>query len=373
MNFRFFSGSLVTVLCFYHPLVASLKLNPKIVTASLSKNNVHIGSKHSLEGISNSPPAAFLKLRSDPLPQPAQSESKPSSALSFAQQIIVLPALMKITATFMVPCTKACCEFVSLTTENTAEGCTKVFKTISSCVVENARKVPPTAVKSANCVSRMCTSFVRNSIGAIADFSEHVAQGFVDSVRGTKAWTKTFCDIIYYRMLMPAVRNSTDFIANISLDIIAWIEDVALFTFRFVTMVSQDVINFIFNLSLDAADWVTHYSILSYQIAVSAIRVVGMAVFQSVLNIPIWITDVIEVTMEFFSSLLIHTKRIAVQVYNDSLVCIDKLIDLAPFLIRYEEEGQTKIALTPNAQMVLYIISTIYATQSMWEPNVGSK
>lgn len=379
MYFHLFSGSVITLLCLHLPLAASIKPYANIGGGplSFSKNTRHsIGIKSNLESksidqkstVRKSPPAAFLKSTPPPLPTPP-----PSSPLPVSQQLIVLPIILKGAATFLVPCTKTIAEFTIEAFETTTKKCTDIYKVVSKKVTTNTRRGLARTSKTANYLTQMCASMFKNCVGAIVDFSEHVAQGFIDSVHGTKAWMKTFCGCTYNKILMPAVRNTANFISTITENASVWFEDVTLFTFHFISTVSQDVINFITNQALDIADWIRFYSIRSFQFMDAVLREAVDVVFKIVLGIPIWISDFTSASVAFLSSLLTLTKKTVVEIYKNTLKWIDDVVEAAPFLIRYEENGVKKITLTPNAQSVLYIISMVYASISLITDNANTR
>ena len=104
-----------------------------------------------------------------------------------------------------------------------------------------------------------------------------------------------------------------------------------------------------------------------------AVKIVSMSIFQTILRIPVWIGTLTEMTIDFITLMLKETKEVTLYFYNDILIKLDKIIDNTPFLIRYQEDGKEKIALTPKAQLVLYVISTVYAAQAELSWRVDSR
>jgi len=330
-----------------------IKLNPKIVTAKLT----HCSNK------SNRKPAAFVTKNAPELQQQAQTSQD-----AFMHQLIILPAIMKMTTTFLVPCTKEVCEFVSTALEETAQGISKVSSTVATNVNDCICKVPG----KVNSLAKMCGNMVKNTAEAILEFSENVADGFVDGVYGTKAWCQTICSFTYNKALMPCVKNCANFISQVTEDCKMWFQSATLHTYRFVSKVVADIFHATVQFSLDSADWVQYYSTLSFQVLMSAVRTIVNALFQIILNVPVWLNLLFNVSLEFLASMVNGVKKGLINLYYDALDLIDIIIDKVPFLIRYEENGVDKVALSPNAQMVLYLLSTIYASQPLWD-NVSSK
>lgn len=356
----------ISIFCLVCPLTLSIKLNPKIVTTTICKNEA-IGRKRSLNGTRSktqkraTPPAAFIKIRPDPVPQPA-SEPLP---LPFLNELILFPALIKLTSTILIPWTKACCNRILSATKNAAMECGKIFVAVATF----ARKVPGQLMKAIGCINQTCTPIVKKGIEASVDFCEDVAEGFLDGFYGTKLLMKDCISYTYNSILLPFISTTEDAISKVTEDVVAWIEDVTMFTFRLITLISQDTIHFLANFSLETAYWIKHYSYLSMNFFVTIVQTASLTVFQTILNIPVWITDITDAALDFFSMLLVQTKRTIVGIYKDILILSDKMVEAAPFLIRYEEDGEEKLSLTPTAQMVLYIISTIYAAQPMLAEN----
>ena len=365
-------------------MVSSLKLNPKVVTASLSPNHIHMNRSNGQHRSNGHLPSAFIqKLLPEPVPTSSKEASTaiappPPPAVALAQQLIVTLSLLNIASQYLVPCTKKAYKFTSEALGNATKEFINISKSVAACVTQTARKVPSQTTSLFKTMSTMCenicdvsTTVVTKCIGAIVDFTQHVACGFVDSVRGVEAWIQTACSSTYRDILMPLVRNTSHFIATVSEDITAWIEDVALFTSRLLTTVALDCLHFVTNFALDSADFLKHYSILTYAVGESALIAVALSIFQIILNIPVWITDVTYATLEFVSMIIVKMKLALVGIYIDFLDLVEKSIDAAPFLERYaEEDGTKKVCLTPKAQMILYLLSTIYAAQPFLEEGV---
>ena len=180
-------------------------------------------------------------------------------------------------------------------------------------------------------------------------------------------------DTIYLQIIVPSISTATDFITKITQDITAWFEDATLYSYRFINIAAQDSIAFVNNLTIEVTDWVKHYSTVLSQIVVAALSTAALSLFKTLLDIPFWVNEVIVVSLAFLSSLFGSIKKGVIQVYDDLVSFVNKIIDVAPFLVRYEEEGETKVSLTPTAQMLLYIASTIYALQPLLEQNSGSR
>ena len=75
------------------------------------------------------------------------------------------------------------------------------------------------------------------------------------------------------------------------------------------------------------------------------------------------------VTSGLVSSILRDMKITIVNLWEDMCILFDKVVDYLPFLIKYDDGddgGKTKISLSPSAQMVLYVLSTIYSTQPLF-------
>ena len=374
MNFRTLLGSVL--FCYYFPLVASLKLKPKIVTTTLKPREDGNGSNEKLvdsTNIKQQPTAAFLNRRSELPPVTTISGPKTSPAVSFARQVIVVPAIMRTTAVFLVPCTKTVFGFVSLSIGNTVKGCTTASRTVLWGIANGICKSPGKAMKAANFFTRICTSMVKNTITATVNFGEQIGKVSINSICEIISLGKICVTFTYSGVLKPCIRNSADFITQITKDVTAWFENVALFAFHFTTTSLTNGMFFIVDNSIDVADWIQYYSTLSFQIVISALRTTMLAMFQTILNSPVYFYQITSATWNFLFSLGKDTKQGCVKMYNDFLVLFDEMVDAAPFLFRYEERGQQKISLTPKAQTVLYILSTIYAIRPMWEQTSPSR
>ncbi len=334
---------------FYLPLVVSMKFNP-------------FGNLSDVTTTDQRVPAVFFNARSKSKPT-SFSSTKPK-ALPSAKDLIVMPSFLAVGSVYLVPITELMCNMITIATKE----CAKISSIVAAFVTEKTRLVP----KALNSLNKMFISIVTNTTEAMIDFTEHVAKVSLDLVCGTKTWVKNISSYTYCGVILPLVKNTMNLISQIAEDVTTWIEDVTLFTVRFASMIVEETSHFVTNFTLDAADFIQHYSIISYQIFMSFVRFASLSIFQTMLQIPIWINDAMQETLSFVSLVVTVSKNGLVKIYNDLLDFIDKAIDVAPFLIRYEEDGKEKVTLTPKAQMVLYILSTIYALQPLWTTNTSS-
>ena len=348
-------------------------MNPKIVNTNLSSSYNKIHNKNNSNennfktiGSNNVPPAAFINFNK-PEPEPV------NAPLPFATQLIVLPIVMKLTATFLVPCTKKLCQFVSLGIENTANGMSKICKRFMSGFVADSRKFACKAMKEVNSLSKMCASASQNIAGAMIDFCDNVGKGAVNTASGAKSWTKGFCKIVYKDIYFPFVTNSAKLITKIAEDVTAWFEDVTIYTFRLIAMISQETAHFVKNLALDTTDFVSHYSIIAKEMIVAYVRGAISTAIQTFLDVPFWFASVAATIIDITTSFATSVKLGLIKTNEEFWLLIENMVDAAPFLVRYEEDGQAKVALSPKAQMALYILSTIYSTQPLWEQSVSSR
>jgi hypothetical protein len=374
----------ILIYCHYLSFTASIKLTPKVVTTNLVHcEDANSGSKKCIGEMNNnkrtaSSPAAFFNTQ----PKPSSisttattttttistDASEKSSSLSFARQVIVLPVIMKMAATFLVPCTKASYSFLSM-----------IIVYVSKTIFQ----VPKLARKGLHCFARMCTSIVtktnkvictckrmgvsivKNAIGTCIEFGGDAKQGLVDLMSGVLSLSKASCTYTYRSILIPSVRNSAIFTA--------WLNNVALSAYHYVSMVSQNTIYYITDLSLVVAEYAQYYSTLYFQVTVSIFQLTIKAICQSILNIPVWATEIINIMKVYLASIGYETKQGIVQIYKDFIAFSDDMIDKAPFLVRYEDEGESKISLSPNAQMTLFVLSTLYASLPMWGEITGAR
>ncbi len=321
-----------------------------------------------------------------------------------------------MTATFLVPCTKEFYNLTKMVLKHTPIGLCTVLRKLKTgtkstmrAVSNNARKVPQIinnvnimittvfqevsqamidfsehvaqgfidfirgansrGMKALKIAVQTLTSVFENTTKAVVEFGEHVVQGSVDFARGTKSWGITIATHTYNNILVPMILNITSFTAQIMQNISAFFENLTVFLYRFLSSFTQDAIHFITDVSIDVAERVQYYSMLWTKVCLSTMKTSFKGVAQTVVNIPMWITEIADVTFEYMLLVQSQTKKCVIQVYEDSIELLEKMIDVAPFLIRYEEDGQDKISLTPTAQMALYMLSTVYATQPLWEQN----
>jgi hypothetical protein len=306
--------------------------------------------------------APFFNARSKSKAAPFPA-TKPK-AFPSTQEIIVIPSFLAVGSTYLVSITEIMCNIITMATKE----CAKISSNVAAFIAEKTHQVP----KALNGFSKMCISIVKNTTEAMIEFTEHIAKGSLDLLCGTKAWMKTISSYTYCELILPLVKNTMNFISQVSEDISAWIEDVTLFTVRFTSMILEETSHFVTNFSLDIADFIQHYSIISYQIFITFMRFASLSLFQTMLQIPIWINDATQQTLSFVSFMVTMSKSGLVYFHNEFLELIEKAIDVAPFLIRYEEDGKEKVSLSPKAQMVLYILSSIYALQPLLTTNTSS-
>lgn len=482
---RNLSFNVIFLLSYLIPLTFSLKLHPKnglvaqlkqhpscqnfssIMQTCIDENIISSENyPYNTNNNGSSPPPAFLNFQSNSAkPDITEDDTLP---MPFSHQMVVLPAVMKLSAALLVPCTKEFYSFTKTVLKDTSVGLCAVLRKLKagtkstiSTASRNARKVPQVmnnmtimistvlqdtaqaiiefsehvaqgsidfargansmGVKIMKSIVQMITSVVENTTLAIVEFFEHVVQGSVDFARGATSWVTTISTYTYSNILAPTISNigsfikqtlmklsssfaslttatyqflssilqgvitfSTDtyiniivptisnigsFITQAMLKISSSFVSLTALTFRFLSSIAQDTSNFIVEASLDAADWVQYYSVLWTQIFLSTMKTALKGVVQTVVNIPMWSMEIADITYEYTSFLLSEIKEGMIKFYEDSMEFLEKAIDVAPFLIRYEEDGEDKIALTPAAQMGLYVLSTIYATQPLWEQN----
>lgn len=366
------------------PNSTPIKINPRIVNTKLA-SSLHNGSNARISNKSNGlPPAAFINLGSStPEPEPV------ISPIPFAQQIIVLPIIMKLTATILVPCTKIIYEFASLAIENGAAACMRISNNFVKAVSTNMRKFPgkvkntiksldklckstsKNTMKTINSLNNMCTSMSKNTVGALIEFYDNVGKGCVDMASGAKSWGMKSSSFTYNKVLVPFAMNTVDLITQVTEDVTTWFADVTLYAYRYAAMLSQESAHFVTNLSLDVADWVTHYSLLTSQMITNYIIGVIKTVEQTFLDIPVWFAAISAAIIDMTTSLVTSIKDGVIQTYDEFWLMLDRMVDATPFLVRFEEDGQSQISLCPKAQMLLYLISTVYATQQLWEESAS--
>ncbi len=336
----------------------SIKITPKIVSTPSYHRTVNEQSSR------NVPPTAFINFG-----KTTAAEEPAPSPIPFAQQIIVLPIVMKLTATFLVPCTKKFYEFLSLAIENGVDGATKISKVVCAAINGKARKFPAQATKALNSFCQMCSSATKNTVGALIEFYDHVGKGFVDTVSGTKAWAESTRSFTYNKVLLPTATNSVNFINQIAEDLTAWLENSTLYTARYLSMMCQEFTHFVNNLAIDASDYAKHYYLMTEQQVIAFINGTIKTLTQTYLAIPLWLSAMSGAIIGTITSFATFTKQGIIDTYDELVSTVEKFIDDSPFFTKYEEDGEMRVSLSPNAQMVLYLFSVVFAAQPIWEEN----